>query len=289
VTSVRVEGVGGAQHECRHNRPPYAGTRLKCVMAGEQATQNESALLSLLQRSLKTAGFDVTITTRLSRERIHYDSPHAFVIILGRGRPDAIDALSQLCSAGYEVPVIIVSSRTAPSTVTPNKLGAVQSDESPITPAQLRVDSTTDLVPSCMSLPVAPVTSASGLTRWATAVASILDLARDPKTITAWARAQRVAPATLRTWCQTAGLPAKASLDLGRIIRAVHIAKRTSGAIAQHLDVSHPRTLNRLLTAAGLTSSQPVSLTTVLAVQAFVNDPAAIHELSRALKRSSNS
>lgn len=113
--------------------------------------------------------------------------------------------------------------------------------------------------------------------RWATAVVEILDARHDPTRIGAWAQLLTVSPETLRTWCKSANLSTKKSLDLGRILRAVRHAKRRQCSIECLIDVAHPSTQRRLLSVGGVESWVPDSqLVDLLERQRLIRDPNAL-------------
>jgi hypothetical protein len=131
---------------------------------------------------------------------------------------------------------------------------------------------------------VAPDAQASGLTRWANAVARVIDLADDPTTLDEWASAMGASTATVKGWCRTTRLRPKPSLDLARVLRAANLSLARGRPIDRFLAAADRRTLARLLAGAGLTGNQPVrSLTELLRRQRFIQDEAALSELTRAV------
>jgi hypothetical protein len=66
----------------------------------------------------------------------------------------------------------------------------------------------------------APIYGAIG---WAELILRVLDAEFDPRTVDEWAHLVAAAPNTLRHRCAMVGLPTKSSLDLARLLRAVHL------------------------------------------------------------------
>jgi hypothetical protein len=126
--------------------------------------------------------------------------------------------------------------------------------------------------------------SAHAAERWAKAIVSVLHSRSDPRTIRAWSRIAGAAASTLRTWCAAAHCKPKASLDLARICRAVHIANAIGDWDPENLlDVTDQRTLARLLCQAGLAPAQGtrrIALTDVLSRHRFAVHPRATQELA---------
>jgi hypothetical protein len=124
-------------------------------------------------------------------------------------------------------------------------------------------------------------------TRWVALVLSALPATSDPKTRADWARLAHVSRGTLENRCRAAGLSAKASLALLRVLRAVIQAER-AGCRPEDLLDADPRTLERIRTRAGLAhdgspSSHRVGALEFLERQRFVVDRLALVVLRRAL------
>jgi hypothetical protein len=102
--------------------------------------------------------------------------------------------------------------------------------------------------------------------RWADSILSGIAATADPRTIQDWSRLANAAPATLRNRCTAAGVPAKASLDFLRLLRAVVQGKEFGYPPAALLD-GDARTVRRLLAAGGLASDDGRTCD----VAAFVN------------------
>jgi hypothetical protein len=109
------------------------------------------------------------------------------------------------------------------------------------------------------------------LAQWVEAVCRALKAPDDPKHVSRWAAMLGVAPGRLRMWCRAAGVPAKGSLDLARVPRGAWRARRDGGSPSDFLAVGDPRTLARLLRAAGIDHRRsPVTVEDVLDNQTLV-------------------
>lgn len=89
-------------------------------------------------------------------------------------------------------------------------------------------------------------------TRWAQAVVGLVDAPFDPNTTEKWSRVIAASPGTIRNWCRSASVPCRASLCLGRLLRAVIRSPETGLPFSELLDTVDRRTLTRLLRQGGL-------------------------------------
>ena len=96
--------------------------------------------------------------------------------------------------------------------------------------------------------------------RWARAVVAVIDSPDDPRTLDAWARVAAAGRGTLRSWCRAAQVPAKASLDFARLLRAVVRSQDTAWDPQNTLDIVDSRTLRRLFERGGLLDVKPQGL-----------------------------
>lgn len=121
------------------------------------------------------------------------------------------------------------------------------------------------------------------VSRWAQAVLSAVTSASDPKSLQDWARHANAAPSTLRNRCAAVRLSPKASLDFARLLRALLQGQRLGYPLEILLD-GDPRTVQKLLTAGGLSRSQDArSVDSFLAHQTLVCDPLIVEILRSAL------
>ena len=180
--------------------------------------------------------------------------------------------------------IVITGFGSIESAVRAMKLGAVDYLTKPVDEDDLVAAVDRVLVGRPGHVPT--IVRADGVARWALAVASVLDAPRDPTSLEDWSLIRKVAPATLRGWCRTAGLPPKASLDLARVLRAVWQARARKWPPSRLLGAADHRTLSRLLAAGGLSATGVESppLGEVLDRQSLVTDNVAIDELRRVLR-----
>ena len=100
----------------------------------------------------------------------------------------------------------------------------------------------------------APVTENSILDRWVHLMVEVVDAEADPETLADWALLINMGVGTLREACRAAGVSAKKSLDLARVLRAVvRLQGRPWGPEAV-LNCHDPRTLRALLSRTGYTN-----------------------------------
>ena len=124
--------------------------------------------------------------------------------------------------------------------------------------------------------------------RWGGVVAALLRAPHDVRTLEEWGCEVSISPGTLRNWCRAARLSPRKSLLLGRVLRAVHIASGRPWHPERLLNVTDPRTLDKLLALGGLSrSAHTVSLDDVFARQRLIQDSNAMHALSRVVMHSS--
>ena len=116
--------------------------------------------------------------------------------------------------------------------------------------------------------------------RWALMVASALESAKDPRTLSHWARIVGAAVPTLRVWCNRAGLSARTSLLLARVLRAAHLSATRNLPPAQTLEIIDPRTWQRVQTNAGAVEGQfPKDVFECLERQRYVDNARLLGEL----------
>ena len=120
--------------------------------------------------------------------------------------------------------------------------------------------------------------------RWANAVVGLLSASRDVRTLEDWAFEIGVSHGTLRNWCRAAHLSPKRSLILGRLLRAVRVARGRPWHPERVLNVTDPRTLVKLLALGGLPSTaSSVRLEDLLTNQRLIEDESAMYALLQAM------
>lgn len=123
--------------------------------------------------------------------------------------------------------------------------------------------------------------------RWANVIVAGLRSPGDLRTLAEWGRFVGVSVGGLRNWCRTAGLPARRSLLLMRVLRAIVMDRRPGGRPEELLNVVDRRTLDKLLLASGGTKDAlPSSIDDCLARQTIIHQPRALDVLRAAITRS---
>ena len=120
--------------------------------------------------------------------------------------------------------------------------------------------------------------------RWVGIVVPVIDSPKDPKTIADWAAWVGASRGALRTWCRTAGLRAKPSLSLARMLRVV--VRYPEGSPENLLDFADTRSLENFLKLGrsdGPSCDLPLGRDELLVRQRWITDPLALRELGAAL------
>jgi hypothetical protein len=115
----------------------------------------------------------------------------------------------------------------------------------------------------------------------------VVEAPDDPRTLASWARLINVSHSTLKECCAMAGVGAKASLDLARLLRVLVQSQGLAWEPENLLDISERRTLKRLLEKGGLPFEGRVSLPVdaFLVRQSFVRKPACLETLDDLLRQ----
>jgi two-component system response regulator RegA len=196
----------------------------------------------------------------------------------------ALDLIRELQILRIAPPSVVMTGfGTIESAVEAMKLGAVDYLQKPLFGDDLERAIERGL--TGRTPPTFAIVRADGMARWAMAIASVVDSPHDPKNLADWSRIRGVAPDTLRTWCRTAHVLPKRSLDLARLLRAVCLSRSKGWPLERLLDAADHRTVERLLAAGGLTSDTKLpTLGQLLARQSLISDLAALDELRRVLR-----
>jgi hypothetical protein len=113
--------------------------------------------------------------------------------------------------------------------------------------------------------------------RWARLIQAIAGSVEDVRTLDQWSQIAGVSVGAIRTWCRAAGVSARRSLALGRLLRVVMRSGGRPWRPYEMLDIVDSRTMQRLLARGGLPStatnaaSSP-SVEAFLAHQTFVRE-----------------
>jgi hypothetical protein len=87
--------------------------------------------------------------------------------------------------------------------------------------------------------------------RWASAVGRLVNAQRDPVTVAQWGEHASLSIASIRNWCDMAGITPRRSLTFGRLLRAVTLSNAAGCMPEDLLDVRDGRTLRNMRAAAG--------------------------------------
>ena len=120
--------------------------------------------------------------------------------------------------------------------------------------------------------------------RVASWMAAAVRAAEDPRTLERWSRAAGASPRTIQYGCAAAGVSALRCRDLARILRLFQRSRRGEAwDPCRQLD-SDPRTIRRLMTAAGVSRrSPPDSLDALFSGQSLLTSPGLMSALQRRL------
>lgn len=240
--------------------------------------QDDLGALETARRILEARGHSVVATHSATSgiEIATAQEPDVVVLHLILPDLDGLEVAQVLRGAGSRSQIFVVTGFASVRTVEVLRDGVEDGVLKPINAAEVL-----GLVERTKSgrQGAASAVRADGLVRWALAVASVLDASVDVKTVDTWASARAISPETLRSWCRTAGLPVKGSLDLGRVLRAAYRANLQDAPVERFLNAADLRTIERLCKHAGIRDGERPTLREVASRQTFVRDPVAIDEL----------
>lgn len=249
---------------------------------------DDTAGTVLFGYALRRSGFEVLTADTGRAGASIASSGAADVVLLDVRLPDVsgIDVLRIIRREASAVPVIMMTAYSTTSMIVrAMRLGAVDFLEKPLTPDDLlhavRAALATErgVGPERVDLPV-PHAAA----RWAEAVVRVIDAPHDPRTMELWGRHIGASAGSLRNWCRMAGLSPKRSLNVARMIRAIHY----SSALQRPEDafnVTDRRTLRQLLSLGdpNARSSVPETIEEFFVRQRWISSPSAVRELKRLL------
>jgi hypothetical protein len=122
--------------------------------------------------------------------------------------------------------------------------------------------------------------------RWARAVVKVVTSVEDTRTIERWGRLVGASRGTLATWCRSARVSPRRSLDLARLLRALSVTAGDLTELQDAMDIVEPRTMRRLLGRAGLldaVATRPASMHEFLRHQSLVQQQKALDVLEHML------
>lgn len=241
----------------------------------------------------RQAGYDVVTACSLQSALDTTEGRHidAVVVQFSADESPTLHTLQELRSRHWTLPIIVAGLRTIRDAVAAIRLGATEIVESPVDQESLLLSVSTAL--QGLATSVAPPANTEGrlieeahaAARWARALAPLMVSERDPRTITTWSHTVFVSPGALRNWCRTAGVSARRSLVLARLLRVAHLSQGGRHRPEDILDIVDRRTLVGLLKCAGLDPQAPYpkDAAEFLQRQTIVRDSDRLYEVSRAV------
>jgi DNA-binding response OmpR family regulator len=256
---------------------------------------DDRALCQVIGAALNSIGCAVC-TAGFGADAVRLAAGHAFDLMLIDLRlPDMLgtQVVQALRAAAVEVPFVLISGYlTVEATVGAMKLGAIDVIEKPVA-----VDNLMTLVSSVLNIdasrlpvgaPGAPRPPADNIAlrtklgrprsaaeRWAMLVFKACECDGDPKTLEDWADCAGVSYSSLRESCRLLDIRPHDARDLVRVLRAVIRSHHHGCPPSVLLDVSDIRTLDNLLTRAGIRSEAqhgPVPVERLLDAQRLVDN-----------------
>ena len=198
-----------------------------------------------LSWALRSGGYDPYIASsgNSAIKLFHQLRPGALVVDLCLPDTTGIDVVKRIRSEGSQVPAFIMTAfPSIDSAVAAIKAGAVDYLQKPFD-----IDLLLGKLARTLSAPDdSKCTAPDGLTLWVSAFWVALSSTEDLRTTAAWANAQGVSPETLRGWCRASKISPKRTLDLARVLRAVHLSRLADVATDRYLYSADRRTLARL-------------------------------------------
>jgi FixJ family two-component response regulator len=255
---------------------------------------DDHGLCRMIEAALSSIGCDVC-TAGFGADAVRLARGHAFNLMLVDLRlPDMLgtEVVQVLRHAAIDVPFVLISGNlTVEATVGAMKLGAIDVVEKPVEVNHLLTIVTSVVKTDASRLPatapgarrhavehLSPRTKhgrpRSAAERWAMLVCKACESDGDPKTLEDWADCAGVSYSSLRESCRLLDIRPHAARDLVRVLRAVIRSHDHGCPPSVLLDVSDIRTLDSLLTRAGIRSEAqigPVAVERLLDVQRLVD------------------
>jgi ActR/RegA family two-component response regulator len=262
------------------------GLMARVLVLGEDVSACD-AWTALLQR----AGYETSAAGALAGGVTAAASESFDLVIVSQNTSNdfAAGVLRELDGTRSQGRVLILSTcGTLESAVEAMKLGAVDYVRPPAD-EQAALDVIARVLAHIGNLPRTAGRPTYATERWARAVLGLVHATRDIRTLEEWGREVGASSGTLRNWCRVAHLSPRRSLILGRLLRAASVASRGSWRPERLLNVTDPRTLDKLLALGGLARTAPsVKPADVLANQRLIEDASAISALVSAMSTSSS-
>ena len=236
------------------------------------------------------AGYHVLVATNGRDGSILGRSAKPELVFVDLNLPDmrGTDVLKSIRSASPDTTVVITTGcASTRAVVNAMQLGALNCFDKPVD-----IDEILEFTQAHFALrkkrAVAPSElqpSLHACERWATAMLCAVESRDDPHTVSRWARAAAASVGALRSWCRTAGLGVKPSLNLARMIRVARHSEN-SARVADILHFADVRSLNnflRLGVPLGPPCQLPISIGQLLWQQRWICDIVALDVLRSAL------
>jgi ActR/RegA family two-component response regulator len=256
---------------------------------------DDQGVCQMMETALATIGCAVS-TAAFGADAVRLATGNTFeLMLIDLQLPDMLgtQVVRALRDVAVEVPFVLISGYlTVEDTVGAMKLGAIDVIEKPVAIASLLtlVSSVVNVdasrppagAPGAPRSPADHVASRtkhgrprSAAERWAMLVCKACESEGDPKTLEDWADCAGVSYSSLRESCRLLDIRPHAARDLVRVLRAVIRSHHHGCPPSVLLDVSDIRTLDSLLTRAGIRSEAqigPVAVERLLDAQRLVDN-----------------
>jgi CheY-like chemotaxis protein len=240
----------------------------------------KGTFLSSYQSTLAERGLSVIGASSGDEAMMRVAHDGIDLILLTRDIPDlpGILLLRRLHRMRAAVPIVMVDADFRPQDVVAAvRLGAVDFVDGRVAVEQLTLtveralgSNVEDSSAGALSLSSAEYAAA----RWARAVVAVIDAPRDPRIFAGWSGMVFVSIGVLRQWCRRVGIRPRRALVFVRLLRATYLKGKAGHNLANVLDITDRRTLDGLLTYAGLSREQelPSGTAEFLERQSLVGD-----------------
>ena len=207
------------------------------AMARVLLVDDDAGVLDTCGAILRPAGLDVE-TAACGRRALDVLGGESFdLLLLDLKLPDTsgLEVLAETRRRGSTVPAVVITGYASlDSSVEAMRLGAVDYLSKPLFAEALVAAASRALGRGMPDAAVTSIADPAASTR-AVAEGDAQDSGVDVPSVGRWAAFLRISAETLRRWCSTAGLDARASLDLARVLRAVRCAHEHGSAPARVL------------------------------------------------------
>jgi DNA-binding response OmpR family regulator len=249
---------------------------------------DDPSFVSIVTTFMAKAGwrYEVAIAGQQAIARLTMDSFAAVLLDLNLPDINGLDVLRAVADLPSAPPVVFISGDASiQSALDAGRFGAVEFLEKPISPSVIMAR-LGDVIHRSPSIQAALVENEEADPLVAGVSELILTVVRnhqDVRTMSEWAGLVCLTEKTLATRCRRIGLPAKAVLDLARLLRIVAKRPRSVPTLLMFSNLDK-RAVSALFARAGLTLRDVETLTapSFLQVQQLVDHPPLIRCLSTA-------